>query len=237
MIKCVFFDLDGTLLAMDQDAFTKKYFSLLAQTLAPYGYEPEEFVRGIWQGTKAMIKNDGARTNEAVFWETFAQIFGEKVYSQQDIFDDFYRTAFKGAAACCQPQAGAKELVQRLKDKGYRLVISSNPVFPLVGMEERLAWAGLNKSDFEFISSYENMHFSKPNPAYFSEIASKISLSPQEIVVIGNDVDEDMSASAAGFNVFLATCNLINKWQKDISVYPHGDFAAFEKWLENNANF
>lgn len=40
MIKVALFDLDGTLLPMDQDAFTRGYFNLLAKKLAPHGYEP-----------------------------------------------------------------------------------------------------------------------------------------------------------------------------------------------------
>ena len=43
-IKAVLFDLDGTLLPMDQDSFIKTYFGLLARKLAPYGYETEKLV-------------------------------------------------------------------------------------------------------------------------------------------------------------------------------------------------
>ena len=34
-IKTVMFDLDGTLLPMDQDEFTRYYFGLLVRKLAP----------------------------------------------------------------------------------------------------------------------------------------------------------------------------------------------------------
>ena len=36
MIKYVLFDLDGTLLPMDQDVFVRAYFGALAKKLAPY---------------------------------------------------------------------------------------------------------------------------------------------------------------------------------------------------------
>ena len=39
MIKTILFDLDGTLLPMDQEVFTKSYFAELAKKLAPYEYE------------------------------------------------------------------------------------------------------------------------------------------------------------------------------------------------------
>ena len=75
-ITTVLFDLDGTLLPMDQDEFTKGYFKLLAVKLAPHGYEPKQLIDAIWAGTAAMVKNDGAQFNEAVFWAKFSQIFG-----------------------------------------------------------------------------------------------------------------------------------------------------------------
>ena len=59
MIDTILFDLDGTLLPMDQDAFTEYYFKLLAGKMAPLGYEPKQLIAAVWDGTKAMVKNDG----------------------------------------------------------------------------------------------------------------------------------------------------------------------------------
>ena len=70
-ITTVFFDLDGTLLPMDPDLFTKNYLELLAAKLASCGYEPKLLIDTIWAGTAAMVKNDGSRRNEEVFWEKF----------------------------------------------------------------------------------------------------------------------------------------------------------------------
>ena len=50
-ITTVLFDLDGTLLPMDQDLFTKKYFGALAAKLAPHGYDPEQLIKGVWAGS------------------------------------------------------------------------------------------------------------------------------------------------------------------------------------------
>ena len=38
-LKAIFFDLDGTLLPMDQNEFIKAYLGGLVTTLAPCGYE------------------------------------------------------------------------------------------------------------------------------------------------------------------------------------------------------
>jgi hypothetical protein len=50
-LTTILFDLDGTLLPMDNEAFTKGYFKLLAAKLAPHGYEPKQLVDAIWAGT------------------------------------------------------------------------------------------------------------------------------------------------------------------------------------------
>ena len=75
-IKLVLFDLDGTLLPMDQDEFTKGYFKLLANKLSPYGYDPEKLVESVWSGTSAIVKNNGKRSTEEAFWERFSEIYG-----------------------------------------------------------------------------------------------------------------------------------------------------------------
>ncbi|MBO4954530.1 MAG: HAD family hydrolase, partial [Clostridia bacterium] len=83
MIKTVLFDLDGTLLPMDQDVFIGAYFKGLATFLAPHGYDPKALIDAVWAGTKAMIKNDGTKTNEKAFWQVFTSIFGEEALNDE----------------------------------------------------------------------------------------------------------------------------------------------------------
>ena len=90
MIKAVLFDLDGTLLQMDQDNFIKTYLEGLASRLVPLGYDKDTFIKGIWLGTGAMVKNDGTKMNEKVFWDTFVKICGERALNDIPTFDDFY---------------------------------------------------------------------------------------------------------------------------------------------------
>ena len=71
-MKAILFDLDGTLLPMQQDEFTAAYFDRLSKKLAPCGYEPERLIEGVWQDTNAMVKNNGEQTNEQVFRKEFA---------------------------------------------------------------------------------------------------------------------------------------------------------------------
>ena len=76
MIKVVMFDLDGTLLPMDQDAFVKACFGGLAKKLLPFGYEPTTVVEAFRHGVGAMIKNDGKKNKQNSFLECFSKAFG-----------------------------------------------------------------------------------------------------------------------------------------------------------------
>ena len=65
MIKAVLFDLDGTLLPMDQDIFIKNFSGLLAKKMvALKGYDPKQFSTAIWTAIGRIVKNDGSRYNE-----------------------------------------------------------------------------------------------------------------------------------------------------------------------------
>ena len=95
MIKMILFDLDGTLLPMDQDTFIKAYFKHLASMLVQHGYEQEKLITAVWEGTSAMVKNDGIKTNEEVFWKKFSDIFGDKVLNDKPLFDDIIEQNFR----------------------------------------------------------------------------------------------------------------------------------------------
>lgn len=236
MIKNILFDLDGTLLPLDQEVFVEAYMRTLSRHLLPHGYDPKKLVGSIWTGTAAMVKNDGSKTNDLAFWDHFCGIFGPQAREDEPKFDEYYRKKFPEVKVSCGFSPQAAPIVEGLKRKGYRLILATNPIFPAVATEQRIAWAGLKKEDFELVTTYENSRFCKPNPAYYFEIFDKLGLKAEECLMIGNDVTEDMVAKKLGCQVFLLTEHLINKDNADISAYPHGDFADLEKFLQNIEN-
>lgn len=232
-IKAVLFDLDGTLLPMDQDIFVKAYFSGLAKRLAPHGYDPEKLIAAIWTGTKAMIKNDGSKTNEAAFWDCFAGIFGEAAKNDEPLFREFYETDFQKIQQVCGFTPDSAAIVSWLKAQGCRVILATNPIFPAIATESRIRWAGMQPENFESYTTYENSRYCKPNPDYYRDILSNAGLQPEECLMVGNDVGDDMIAASLGMQVFLLTDCLINSKNADISQYPQGDFAALRQFLVN----
>lgn len=223
-IKYVFFDLDGTLLPMQQDEFAKLYFSSLSKRLSQFGYEPNKLIESVWSGTLSMIKNNGKISNEEVFWDKFAEIYGDQSRLDNKNFDEYYKTDFGLVKNACKCNRLVKSVIARLKSNGYKLVLATNPIFPAIAVDKRLEWAGLNRRDFEFCSSYENSYYCKPNIEYYRSLIKRFCLKAEECLMVGNDVSEDMVARELGMNVFLLTDNLINKYNKDISDYPQGNF-------------
>ncbi len=232
-ITTVFFDLDGTLLPMDQELFIHTYLQALCRKLAPLGYEPKAVAAAIWQGTGAMVKNDGTQTNEQVFWREFCGIFGEKAREDLPVFEEFYQQEFQQVAKVCGFDPAAKELVDHLKGRGLRLVLATNPVFPAVATHSRVRWAGLQPGDFAHITTYENSGFCKPNPLYYREIMDKLGLEPAECVMVGNDATEDVAAGQVGLPVFLLTHCLIQKEGVSVDHLPRGGFPELKNWLDN----
>ena len=231
-IKMILFDLDGTLLPMDQDAFTGGYFKLLAAKVAHRGYETRALVDGIWAGTAAMVRNDGSCTNEEAFWKRFAGIFGERVYADKPLFDEFYRVDFQQAQAFCGMNPAAAQTVAHAKARGLRVALATNPLFPSFATESRIRWAGLEPGDFELYTTYENSRHCKPNPDYYRDVIKALGVRAEDCLMVGNDADEDMIAETIGMQVFLLTDCLINKKDRDISAWPHGGFDDLNAFID-----
>ena len=231
-ITTVLFDLDGTLLPMDQETFIKAYFGGLVRKLVPHGYDKDALLRSIWEGTKAMVANQGEKNNEAVFWDTFTALMGERTAKDIVLFDEFYANDFCHVQKSCGYDPRAQRVVKRLKEKGLRVALATNPLFPATATEQRMAWAGLSPSDFELYTTYENSCHCKPNPQYYQDVMASLGVSPKECLMVGNDVGEDMIARELGADVFLLTDCLINKDGKDISIYPHGGFDELLQLIE-----
>lgn len=208
MRKAVFFDLDGTLLPLHMDEFTKTYFSLIQKSgfIDLFGKDGQKvFGSGIY----AILNNDGRLLNRDIFLQTVTAASGLDPNAIQDHMDRFYANEFTALKACTHVEERAVETVNVFKKKGYRLILSTNPIFPSAATNARIEWAGLNVNDFEYVSYYDNSHYCKPNLEYFKEILDHTGLQADECYVVGNDVAEDMCAVELGFEGFLVLDNVI----------------------------
>ena len=93
--------------------------------------------------------------------QVFGDILGEKARLLRPEFDDFYAQEFHGARASTGENPLAKKAVQGLREKGYDVILATNPVFPEVAVKTRLSWLGLAPEDFSLVTAYENSSYCK----------------------------------------------------------------------------
>ncbi len=205
MLKAVLFDLDDTLLGNDMDRFLPGYFALLGQFAEKY-LPRDQFLSELMTCTEAMIRDvDPALSNRDVFWNHFARRTGLDAVEMETFFEQFYRNQFHQLRDRTEKRPFAAELVQFCLDRNLEVVVATNPLFPLIAIEARLAWGGLPVDQFNFalVTAYENMHAAKPQPAYYSEILDKIGCAPEEALMVGNDWEADiLPAHSVGLQTY-----------------------------------
>ena len=225
MRKAVFFDLDGTLLPLDMDMFIRLYYEAIHDNGIMRHIDPVNG-QGIFEkAVYAMITNDGRAANSDVFMaviDQFSDIGSARLLA---LMNGFYNDEYKKLRESALRKEHVPEIIGLLKEKGYRLILSTNPLFPAVATNQRVEWAGLNPEDFEYISYYDNSSYCKPQLGYYREILDKIGLKADECYMVGNDVKEDMSAVALGFEGFLLTDHLIGDLERAPECQK-GDYSA-----------
>lgn len=215
MIKTIIFDLDGTLLPMDQDEFLTHYFHQLTQKFS--SVPPKQVISSVQLGVKAMFLNNGNKTNEQVFWETFITTFPVQDHTKEQ-FEHFYAHEFQELQKLTPQDPLVKEIIETLKDKNYRLICCTNPVFPRIATHSRIRWTGLKPDDFSFITTYEESHFCKPNLKYYQEVLDLFQLKASECMMVGNDVEEDMCTKQMGMQTYLVSNHIINRYNRPLDM-------------------
>lgn len=230
MNKVILFDLDSTLLQMNQDLFLKEYFSLIYSKVKKLGLNPDEFMKVFSKAAYAIIKNDGTQTNEDVFWNNMKEYY-PNVEELKNTFEDFYRNEFNSISKIVNKNMYSNEIIQTLKKKGYTIILATNPLFPKICTEQRILWAGVNPKDFDYITTYENSTYCKPNHLYYEEIFHKLNLDMKNSIMIGNDLSDDFSDLPEEISKILITDYLINTKNLPINMptYTLKEFLSFAK--------
>jgi HAD superfamily hydrolase (TIGR01509 family) len=208
MIEAILFDLDNTLLHNDIRAFTPPYFALVARRMADL-IPPEAMRRRLELGAQAMLANEGgSRTNEDVFMDVFFEGLAVERSTALARFAEFYQKEFDSLRGYTKPKAKARPLLAEVFRQGYRVIVATQPMFPLLAIQKRLAWAGLADFLFEYITSYEVMHACKPFLRYYREIAERLVLRPEACLMVGDSPENDLVAAEMGMRVFWVTDSL-----------------------------
>ncbi len=235
MTRTLLFDLDDTLLSNQLEAFLPAYLQALSHFLSGH-FSSEALITHLLAATKKMLQNDDpARTLKATFDSHFFAALGIDQHDIQKEIDLFYQDIYPSLENVTSRRPEAVRLIDHLLQSQDKIVIATNPLFPRSAIEQRLKWAGLDPDTYPFllITSYENFHFSKPNPAYFAEILAQIGWPEGPAFMIGNSLSDDILPSLSlGLHAFLV--NPGNAGKPLDSLYSSGDITDILPWLETS---
>jgi FMN phosphatase YigB (HAD superfamily) len=226
-------DLDDTLLHTNMDVFIPAYFQALSGALADK-VAPDVMLSALMGGTKAMMANmDPALTLREVFNAHFYSKLNLDHASLQGQIDHFYDEVFPNLGSLTSPIAEAVRLVEWAFEQGYRVVIATNPLFPLKAIQHRMRWAGLppEKYPFALVTSYETMHFTKETVAYYPEMLAQLGWPDDPAVMVGDDIEREVKPTrAAGLPVFLVRSP--GEGSAETAGVPQGPLESLRGWLE-----
>lgn len=231
MIDTFLFDLDGTLLPIDMDEFTSIYFNQMGKTFQDM-IDPETLIKFVWTSTDAMINNDGTKFNSEAFFEVFADLVKDNLSIYERRFDEFYDEDYLKTKESSGFSSLMKGAVDMLKEGGFDLIVATNPIFPRKAIDHRIKWAGLNPDDFIHITSYEKCSYCKPNPYFFKEILEETGKNPEDCIMVGNDVQEDLIASQWGIETYLITDHIINRNNEEVNSNHTGKYEDFYRFVK-----
>ncbi|MHA2245937.1 MAG: HAD family hydrolase [Candidatus Hodarchaeales archaeon] len=206
-ITTLLFDIDNTLLLLDEQEFLQVYGKLIHGFFKEEQPDIQKFMRILLESTAKMYEKDLPKLNT---FSKFAQDFSSKIgLSQEEIikrFLLFYKTDFHQVSCVVSPVPIAKTLLS-LASKYFTVVAATTPLFPTIANKKRLEWVGLgtNNIPWKEITSAENYHFTKPHLEYYQELLCRINRKSSECLIIGNDIVNDMVAGQLGIRTYLVT--------------------------------
>jgi FMN phosphatase YigB (HAD superfamily) len=207
MLKAVLFDLDNTLILYDEMKFINSYFPVAAEKFADV-IPPESFAEKLLLATIELHKNDGTMVNRERFLQAFSssvKLPPEEIWRRFDKFytEDFDRFKYMVATPAC-----AHDVFRYIRDKGLKIVIATNPIWPLSAQMRRLSWVGLDDIDLALVTHIDNMTFCKPQLGYYRQICSLIGEKPADCLMVGDDPANDMVAARIGIRTYLTDDSL-----------------------------
>jgi len=218
-IRAVLFDLDGTLLQVEMAEFIPRYIAGLSERFSDL-ISPNKFKKNLLNGIRELIlgETNGATNEERLFavMQKDLSISAQDFRLRLDLFRD---QGVDVLADMVTAIPDAITAVEHCRLQNQKLVLATNPVFPMFMIDARRRWSGLSDTPFDHVTSYENSCYCKPNQAYFEEVAEKIGVPGSQCLMIGNDSSHDLAAMGAGMTTYLVDTYLVDRpgrrWPSD----------------------
>jgi FMN phosphatase YigB (HAD superfamily) len=193
------FDLDGTLSAVSDEDFARRYFQLVFSS-AEGRVVLEKLMSALEVSLKALFGDrDNFKNNYDLFMERFVESMGDHDQNwYEQFFNEFYDGDYNKLEELVAPRENVVKVLKDLRKAGKGIIIATNPIFPGKAINKRLEWVGVEKKFLDYVTTMENSHYVKPDLRYYREILEVNGLEASNCVMIGNDMSMDGVCSDVG---------------------------------------
>jgi FMN phosphatase YigB (HAD superfamily) len=172
----------------------------------------------------------------------FLELLGKHATCSRERLDalceEFIALDVSTAADQFSPIPGARETLVRAHALGYRLVVATNPVFPLSAVKLRMKWGGVDDIPFERITSSQTMTRCKPHPDYYRQLLAQLGVRGGECLMIGNDPKKDLPAKDVGCYTYILDLPAVRPQEARLLADPrldgYGSYEDLQAWLERS---
>ncbi|MBW4637739.1 MAG: HAD family hydrolase [Gloeocapsa sp. UFS-A4-WI-NPMV-4B04] len=191
MVQGVILDVDGTLV-LSNDAHAQAW----VDAYAAYGYEVS------FDKVRPLIGMGGDQLMPQVTPELNKEEGDGKAISERrkELMINRY-------GPTVSPTKGARQLIQRMKDEGLKLIIASSATSQEL---EVLLKSAIVDDLIDQVTSSSDAEASKPAPDIVEAALKKLEMQPSEVLMLGDTPYDIQSANAAGVGVIAVRCGGFN---------------------------
>ncbi len=233
VIKAAFFDLDGTLLDIEMNDFISTYIEGLACHFSDVALR-YTFSSALRDAMMALLVGDsGFDSNKKLFFA----ILQKRLGIDADVFfrrlKNYCENGMEELRPFIRPLPLASQILNQCRNRNLKVILATNPIFPRCIIDARLAWGGLADFPFDFVTSFENTRYCKPDARYFRDLLEEFGLAPEEAIMVGNDTEHDLAACAIGMKTFLVDTWVVDRGS-DFKPDYRGGHRELLRFLENH---
>ena len=219
-IKSIIFDLYGTLIDIETDESMEEIYRGIAHFLTYQGvylhrWEVRDLYYQIMKQQKEQSREEYPEINVESIWSTFLRQEGMKVATARKKLAKTLAHIYRGISRKrLQLYPSVKNVLHKLRDT-YRLALISDAQ-PCYALPEIQA-VGLD-GYFDPIIISANYGFRKPDPRLIQDALEIMSLTPAEVIFVGNDMYRDIyGASMLDIKTILFASKQGKESYKDIT--------------------
>jgi FMN phosphatase YigB (HAD superfamily) len=222
-------DLDGTLVRINQRVLARGLLLAGARRFASV-VPPWRFRSMYVRALDAARANATSKTNHEVFID-FLRQHTRRPERVAGLVEEFVETDLANLRTAFSPMPDARGMLVAARAMGYKLVLATNPLWPLAAVRLRLSCAGLGDIAFSYIAHSEVSTRCKPGKDYYEELLRRASAPAAHCVMIGNDPEKDAPAVSVGIKTVLLAGDRVAPADNESALLTYATLPQVHQWL------